>query len=110
MNEYRILLDFDICTLIPLMFAYHNNKLNLNQSLFLNNLFLVESMPGIIRGTSLLNLGVRLSPHPASDVLSLRFCSCACNRGNSRESLQDYFSSSWRDFHQCDAGEPVPRQ
>ncbi len=68
---------------------------------------LVESMPGIIRGTSLLNLGVRLSPHPASDVLSLHFCSCVCNRGNSHELLQDYFSSSWRDFHRCDADESV---
>jgi hypothetical protein len=71
---------------------------------------LVESMPGIIRGTSQLNLGVRLSPHPASDVLSLRFCSCVCNRGNSHELLQDYFSSSWRDFRRCDAGEPVPHR
>jgi hypothetical protein len=63
-------------------------------------------MPGIIRGTSLLNLGVRLSPHPASDVLRLRFCSCVCNRGNSRELLLDYFSDSWRGFRRCDAGEP----
>ncbi|MBW4429934.1 MAG: hypothetical protein KME50_37730, partial [Nostoc desertorum CM1-VF14] len=35
-----------------------------------------------------------LSLHTAPDVLSLRFCSCVCNRGNSRELLQDYFSSS----------------
>jgi len=45
--------------------------------------------------------------HPASDVLSLRFCSCVCNRGNSRELLRDYCSSSWRVFHRCDVGEPV---
>ncbi|MEH1784316.1 MAG: hypothetical protein V7L23_01610, partial [Nostoc sp.] len=31
---------------------------------------LVESMGDIIPRTSQLNLGVRLSPHPASDVLS----------------------------------------
>jgi len=30
---------------------------------------LLESMGGIILRTSLLNLGVRLSPHPASDIL-----------------------------------------
>ena len=51
----------------------------------------VESMGDIIPRTSQLNLGVRLSPHPASDVLSLRLCSCACNRGNSHELLQDYY-------------------
>ncbi|MEH1988807.1 MAG: aspartyl protease, partial [Nostoc sp.] len=32
---------------------------------------MVESMGDIIPRTSQLNLGVRLSPHPASDVLSL---------------------------------------
>ena len=64
-------------------------------------------MGDIIPRTSQLELGVRLSPHPAPDVLSLRFCSCDCNRGNSHELLQDSFSSSWHDFHRCDAGEPV---
>jgi hypothetical protein len=24
--------------------------------------------------------------------------------------LQDYFSSSWRDFRRCDAGVPVPHR
>ena len=71
---------------------------------------LVESIPGIIRGTSLLNLGVRLSPHPASDVLSLRFCSCVCNRDNSHELLLDYFSSNWHDFRRCGVGEPFPHR
>ncbi|MEH2292707.1 hypothetical protein [Nostoc sp.] len=50
---------------------------------------LVESIADIIPRTSQLNLDVRLSSHPASDVLSLRFCSCVCNRGNSHELLQD---------------------
>ena len=68
---------------------------------------LVESMGDIIPRTSQLNLGVRLSPHPASDVLSLRFCSCGYNRDNSHELLLDYSFSSWRDFRRCDAGVPV---
>jgi hypothetical protein len=58
----------------------------------------VESMGDIIPRTSQLNLGVRLSPHPASDVLSLRFCSCGYNRENSHELLLDYSFSSWHDF------------
>ncbi len=45
----------------------------------------VESREDIIPRPSHLNLGVRLSPHPASDVLSFRFCSCEYNRGNFRE-------------------------
>ncbi|WP_442940409.1 hypothetical protein [Nostoc sp.] len=31
-------------------------------------------------------------------------------RSNSRELLQDYFSSSWRGFRRCDAGEPIPHR
>jgi hypothetical protein len=43
---------------------------------------MVESMRGIIPCTSLLNLGVRLSPHPASDILKeLPFCPCGYSRG-----------------------------
>ena len=36
---------------------------------FIENLGLFESMRGIIPGTSQLNLDVRVSPHPASDIL-----------------------------------------
>ena len=50
----------------------------------------VESRGNIISRPSLLNLGVRLSPHPASDVLSFRFCSCEYNRGSFREWLEDF--------------------
>jgi len=39
---------------------------------------------------SLLNLDVRISTHPASDILSLRFCSCDDSRGSFRVLLQDY--------------------
>ena len=67
-------------------------------------------MGSIISRTSQLDPCVQLSLHTAPDVLGLRFCSCACNRGNSRELLQDYFSSSWRDFRRCDVGEPVPHR
>ena len=67
-------------------------------------------MGSIISRTSQLDPDVPISVHPAPDVLSLRFCSCVCNRGNSRELLQDYFSSSWRDFRRCDVGEPVPHR
>jgi hypothetical protein len=35
----------------------------------------VESMPGIIRGTSLFDLDVPVSVYPALDILNLRFCS-----------------------------------
>ena len=52
---------------------------------FLNHASLVESKAGIIPRSSLLNLGVRLSPHPASDVLSFRVCSCEYNRGSFHE-------------------------
>ncbi len=41
----------------------------------------LESMEAIMPRTSLLNLGVQLSPHPASDILrELPFCPCGCNR------------------------------
>ncbi|MEH2295852.1 hypothetical protein [Nostoc sp.] len=65
---------------------------------------LVESMAGIIPRTSQLEPDVRLSPHPAPDVLSLRFCSCACSRGMTHVMLRGYLSSSWHDFHRCGAG------
>ncbi|MCC5647729.1 hypothetical protein LC607_33435, partial [Nostoc sp. CHAB 5824] len=42
---------------------------------------LVESMGSIISRTSQLDPCVQLSLHTAPDVLSLRFCSCVCNRG-----------------------------
>jgi hypothetical protein len=63
------------------------------------NPLVVESMGDIIPRTSQLDPCVPVSVYTAPDVLSFRFCSCACNRGNSYELLLDYFSSSWRDFH-----------
>ncbi len=63
---------------------------------------MLESRAGIILRPSLLNLDVRVSVHPASDVLTLRFCSCRLNRGNFREGLEDFCSSSLRGFHQHD--------
>ena len=47
--------------------------------------FEVESMPGIIRGTSQLDPDVPLSRHPAPDILKLYgFCSCECNHDKTR--------------------------
>ena len=66
----------------------------------------VESRAGIIPRPSLLNLGVRLSPHPASDILSFRFCSCEYNRGSFHELLEGFWFSSFGGFHQHD--EDVP--
>ena len=65
----------------------------------------VESREGITPRPSLLNLGVQLSLHPASDVLSLHFCSCGCNRGNFRELLEGCFSAGC-DSHLHDGDVP----
>jgi len=51
---------------------------------------MVESRRDIIPCPSLLNLGVQLSLHPASDVLSFRFCSCEYNRGSFHELLEGF--------------------
>lgn len=67
----------------------------------------VESMGDIIPRTSRLDPCVPVSVYTAPDVLSFRFCSCACNRDNSHELLPDYFPSNWRDSHRCDADESV---
>ena len=67
-------------------------------SLFLRFLS-VGSMGGIIPRTSQLNLDVRLSVHPASETLSLCFCSCAGNRDRIRVLLQGYPASNSHDFH-----------
>ena len=48
---------------------------------------------------SLLNLDVRVSVHPASDVLSFRFCSCGGIGGSFRARLEGYFASSYYGFH-----------
>ncbi len=56
---------------------------------------LVESMGGIIRRTSVLDPDVRLSEHPAPDVLGFRVCPCADGHDSFRESLSDYSFSSW---------------
>ena len=63
---------------------------------------MVESRGDIIPRPSQLELDVRLSPHPAPDVLGLRLCSCEYNRGSFHELLEGCFSSSYCDFHQCD--------
>ena len=64
-------------------------------------------MGSIISRTSLLELDVRLSVHPAPDVLSFSFCSCANNRGNSHELLLGFSSSGLRDYHLGDGDEPA---
>lgn len=51
---------------------------------------LLESMGGITRRTSLFNLGVQVSPHPAFDVLTLRFCPCGYNRDSFHVRLGDF--------------------
>ncbi len=55
---------------------------------------------------SQLDLGVRVSPHPAPDVLSFRVCSCECSRGSFREWLEGYFSSNLSGFHRHDGDVP----
>ena len=56
---------------------------------------LVESREGITPRPSLLNLDVQLSPHPVSDVLSFRFCSCGCSHDSFHGWLEGCFSSSY---------------
>ena len=58
---------------------------------------------GVIKlRTSQLDLGVRFSPHPAPDILNLRFCSCVDNRDTIHVLLLSYFVSNYHDFHQRD--------
>ncbi|MBH8576386.1 hypothetical protein I8752_34775 [Nostocaceae cyanobacterium CENA369] len=57
--------------------------------------------------TSHLNLGVRVSPHPASDVLTLRFCSCAGKYGNFGGLPLDFLFPSWYGSRHCDVDERV---
>jgi len=64
-------------------------------------------MGSITSRTSLFNLGVQFSLHPAFDVLSYRDCPCANSRGNSRVLPLDFASSSSRGFHLYDGDEPV---
>jgi len=66
----------------------------------------VESRRDIIPCPSLLNLGVQLSLHPASDVLSFRFCSCVYNRGSFHELLEGFLVSNCYDWHQHDVNVP----
>ncbi len=51
---------------------------------------LVESMGGIILGTSELDPDVRLWVHPAPDNLRLSLCSCGGNHGSFHGLLPDY--------------------
>jgi hypothetical protein len=55
---------------------------------------------------SQLDPDVRLSMHPAPDVLSRGFCSCGGSRGSFREWLEGYFSSSYYGCHLHDGGVP----
>ena len=66
-------------------------------------------MGDIIPRTSQLDLGVRLSPHPAPDVLSFRFCSCVDNRGSFREPLEGCLFSNYCGDHLHDADVPFHR-
>ena len=70
---------------------------------------LVESKAGIIPRSSLLNLDVRLSSHPASDSIRQCLCSCVRNRGMTHVEPPDCCISSFGDFHLYDAGEPALR-
>ena len=56
-------------------------------------------MEGITPRTSLFNLGVRVSLHPAFDVLSFRICPCADNHGMIHVLLQGFAISNYYDFH-----------
>ncbi|MHC5748921.1 MAG: hypothetical protein ACYTXT_45245, partial [Nostoc sp.] len=59
----------------------------------------LESMAGIIQRTSLLNLGVRLSPHPASDILRvLPFCPCGYNRDRTHAQQSGFWVSEQLNF------------
>ncbi len=51
-----------------------------------------------------LDLDVKLSPHPAPDVLNFRFCSCGYNRGSFRGLLEGCFFSSSSGFYLHDVG------
>lgn len=67
---------------------------------------LVGSRGDIIPRPSHLEPDVRVSLHPAPDILSFRFCSCGCSRGSFREWLEGCFSSNYYGFHLHD--EDVP--
>jgi hypothetical protein len=60
---------------------------------------LVGSRGSIISRPSQLDLDVRLSVHPAPDVLSCRFCSCERSRGSFREWLEGCFFSNFYGLH-----------
>ena len=70
---------------------------------------LLESRAGIIQRPSLLNLGVRLSPHPASDSIRQCLCPYGHNRGMTHVEPPDYCFSSCGDFHPYGADELAPR-
>jgi hypothetical protein len=69
----------------------------------------VESRGDIIPRPSQLDPDVLVSPHPAPDVLSFRFCSCVDNRGNFREPLEGYLFSNYCGNHLRDADVPFHR-
>ena len=66
-------------------------------------------MGGIILRTSQLDPDVRLSSHPAPDVLDLRLCSCGCNRGSFREPLEGCLFSNYYGFCLHDVDAPFHR-
>ena len=59
---------------------------------------LLGSMGAIMLRTSLFNLGVQVSLHPAFDVLSFRVCSCVCSYGMTHVLLRGFAISSCYDF------------
>ena len=67
---------------------------------------LLGSREAIMPRPSLLDLDVRLSPHPAPDVLSRNFCSCGDNRGSFRVRLEGSLVSSFYGSHLHDVGVP----
>ncbi len=70
---------------------------------------LVESRGDIIPRPSQLDPDVLVSPHPAPDVLSFRFCSCGNNRGSFREPLRGCYFSNYYGFHPHDVDVPFHR-
>ncbi len=69
---------------------------------------LVGSKGAIMPRSSLLDLDVRLSVHPAPDSIRQCLCTCERNRGMTHAEPPDCCISSFGDFHLCGAGEPAP--
>ncbi|MGQ4648870.1 hypothetical protein [Lyngbya aestuarii] len=72
------------------------------------HLIRVESMGGIILRTSHLDPDVRLSEHPAPDILSRSFCLCGVVGGSFGGQLEGSFSSNCYGFRLHGADESFP--